>query len=81
VDRGVVLTRLGRSEEALAAYREVLERDPRSEAALFNTGLLLSQLGRLAEAQGVLGNLVRSYPRHGETEWIRRVLAARPPQP
>jgi len=78
VDRGVVLTRLGRHEEALEAYRVVLARDPRSEVALFNAGLLLVQLGRVAEAQAALVGLVRWHPQHAETEWIRRVLASPP---
>ena len=48
---GVSLSLLGRSEEALTQFRHALELNPRYLEALIHQGLVLSELGRAAEAE------------------------------
>jgi tetratricopeptide (TPR) repeat protein len=64
---GLALEALGRSEEALAAYRRALERDPRHRSAHFRLGNLLLRTGEAEEGRALL----RDY----ETlrQWDRRV--------
>ena len=50
VNRGVVLNRLNRPEEALAAYERALELQPTNADAHCNRGNLLKELGRTDEA-------------------------------
>ncbi len=49
-NRGGVLRRLGRWDEAEAAYGAALALDPRSALTHYNLGLLLGEMGRPAEA-------------------------------
>jgi tetratricopeptide (TPR) repeat protein len=48
---GVSLSLLGRSEEALTQFRMALELNPRYLEALIHQGLVLSELGRAADAE------------------------------
>ena len=72
--RGVALGEIGRTEEQLAAYDEVVRQFGKSEApvllepvarALFNKGVKLGELGRTEEALAVYHEIVR---RFGESE-------------
>ena len=49
INRGVALARLGRVQEAVAAYEQALEKDPGNEDALYN---LRRARERLSEASG-----------------------------
>ncbi len=52
----------GRTEDAVAAYREVLERDPTHQSALEGLGRLLAQSGRAEEAIPVLLQAIDQNP-------------------
>ncbi|MCP4590488.1 MAG: tetratricopeptide repeat protein, partial [bacterium] len=47
---GLVLARVGRSDEAIDAYRKALLLEPVSPAAHYNVGALLEGMGRVDEA-------------------------------
>ena len=47
---GVLLQQEGRTQEAFAAYREAIRRDPESALALTNLGAILVEVGQLEEA-------------------------------
>ncbi|MBP2311353.1 tetratricopeptide repeat protein [Azospirillum soli] len=51
----VDLHQAGRSDEAEALYRRILDADPDLHGALYFLGVLLAQNGRLAEAGGLIG--------------------------
>jgi tetratricopeptide (TPR) repeat protein len=67
VGLGGVLTRLGRVDEALAAYRAALGRAPDDEGALRGRADLLEAEGRPAEAAGSLDHLAGVLERAGRT--------------
>jgi tetratricopeptide (TPR) repeat protein len=48
---GLKLARLGKWNEAVAAYQEALRVDPNNADALFNLGFVYYELGLDAEAQ------------------------------
>jgi Flp pilus assembly protein TadD len=52
----------GRLPEAEAAYRQVLQREPNSAAALHGLGVIGLQTGRLAEAVDLIGRAVAISP-------------------
>lgn len=56
--QGQQLQQQGRFEEALLAYQNALQIDPRHAESHFRTGRLLWQLGRTAEASGALQRAV-----------------------
>jgi Flp pilus assembly protein TadD len=60
VNRGVVLRRLDRHEEAERSYREALELDPEGSSAYHNLAALLRIQGSEEEAASLLGLLDRS---------------------
>ncbi len=59
---GEVLAQLGRSEEAVGAYRKVLAIDPLNRFALTSLGYLSRQLGRDHEAEGYFERLAAADP-------------------
>ena len=61
-NRGIVLQRLGRLEEAEAAQRRALQRTPTHVGAHFNLGLVLAALDRLAEAAVYYAEAARLSP-------------------
>jgi tetratricopeptide (TPR) repeat protein len=50
-DRGVKLARLGKWQEAIAAYQKVLEENPQHAEALMNLGFVYYEMGLDREAQ------------------------------
>jgi predicted O-linked N-acetylglucosamine transferase (SPINDLY family) len=70
--------RAGRSDQAEALFRQVLQRDPDQVAALNNLGTLLLLRGELAEAQTLLERAIRLRPDHALAHnnlgsvWLRR---------
>jgi tetratricopeptide (TPR) repeat protein len=63
------LARVGRFDEALASFHDVLALDPRFLAAGINLSSLLKQLERLDEAEAVLRRFLEHYPDETELHW------------
>ncbi|MFQ5413600.1 MAG: tetratricopeptide repeat protein [Phycisphaerae bacterium] len=63
---GAALAKLGRADEAMGAYEEVLARDPSHAPALLNLALLLSDPRHAAEAVGVWARYVAVAPASAE---------------
>ena len=64
--RGVLLRRLRRFDEALAALDEASRLDPRPLAPLVNRGNIYLDMGEPAKAEAVFTRLVRQEPRNPE---------------
>lgn len=64
--RGVILRRLVRYPEALAALDAALKLDPRQESPLVNRGNVLLDMKEGAKAEAVFLKLVRKHPRNAE---------------
>lgn len=64
--RGVLLRRLGRLEEALAVFEQAVRLNPKLDAPQFNRCNVLMDLGRTAQAEQGLAQLVRQHPRNAE---------------
>ncbi len=84
-NKGVVLGRLGRSEEAIAVYDDLLRRygglsDPSSREhtarALFNKGARLADLNRPADALTVYGQLLERFGQSTEPKITEAVAKA-----
>jgi tetratricopeptide (TPR) repeat protein len=67
--------RAGRREQALAAYAQALERDPRHAAALAYQGGLFVEMGRRAEAEANLARLAAICAICTEYDTLSRELA------
>jgi tetratricopeptide (TPR) repeat protein len=65
VGLGGVLSRLGKAEEALAAYGSALDRAPTDEGAMHGRADVLAALGRRAEAAETLDRLASILERDG----------------
>jgi tetratricopeptide (TPR) repeat protein len=63
---GVGLRRLGREEEALAAFEQALRADPESTSARFNLANTLRSLGQLPEALAHYQALSLAHPDRGD---------------
>ena len=50
-NKGVLLTDMNRTEEALECYNKVLEIEPDDADALYNKGTILNELGKNDEAE------------------------------
>jgi len=59
-NQGVCLVRADRSNEAVAAYRETLRRDPSHHGTWLNLGLLLAQKPEWQQNDGEAGGCLRS---------------------
>jgi tetratricopeptide (TPR) repeat protein len=59
---GYLAERAGRPDEALAAYTNALEIDPRLNDALFNSGNVLLAAGRYSEAAAAYERLIANTP-------------------
>lgn len=66
--RGVMLRRLGRLQEALAALDEAVRLAPKEEAPQVNRSNVLLDLKEGAKAEEVLSRLVRQQPRNAELQ-------------
>ena len=66
---GTLLQQEGRTQEAFAAYREAIRRDPKSVLALTNLGAILVEVGQLEEALKPLREAIvldpQDAPAHG----------------
>jgi tetratricopeptide (TPR) repeat protein len=65
VGLGGVLTRLGKSDDALVAYAAALERAPSDEGAMHGRADVLAAMGRRAEAADTLDRLAELLERDG----------------
>jgi tetratricopeptide (TPR) repeat protein len=63
-ERGNFLARTGRREEAVAAYREAVRKEPGNIAAWNNLGCALGELGRRTEAAAAFEETLRLKPDH-----------------
>lgn len=75
-NRAQVLTGLGRLDEALADYNEVIERDPRYDEYYFDRAGVLRQLGRHAEAMADYDTAISLSPPFHEFYYNRADLRA-----
>ncbi len=73
--RGDLLLRLERFDDATAAYRAVIEVDPRSADAWANLGRSLARQGRVAEAEQALARALEIDARNAAALEVRRELA------
>lgn len=61
---GLLLATTGRLDEAVAAYRKALERDPQNSNARVNLAAALARRGNVAEAIAELERVVAADPEH-----------------
>ncbi len=59
---GDLLVKLGRTEDAIAAYKQILAIDPRNRFALTSLGYASRVVGRDAEAREYFERLAKAYP-------------------
>ncbi len=64
INKGLLLTRLGRLEESVTCYQRALDLDPNSASALFNAAVALDDLGRDAEARNMYLRFLQNHPVH-----------------
>lgn len=72
---GILLGYAGRPDDALEMYLRVLEVEPESPWALFNAGLVLSDLGREGESRACLEKFIALHPGHEMAGYARKTLA------
>jgi tetratricopeptide (TPR) repeat protein len=71
IERGQELRRLGRLEEALAAYGEAIDLDSERIDARYHRARALIDLGRHAAALADLDRAVEIDPEHADTHYLR----------
>jgi tetratricopeptide (TPR) repeat protein len=76
VDYGNLLADVGRTEEALAAYRRALELDPQLAKAHYNLGLTQLSLGQGEEAKGSFREAIALQPDYPEAHTNLGVVLA-----
>ena len=59
---GDLLVKLGRPQDAIAAYKQILAIDPRNRFALTSLGFVSRVVGREAEAKAYFERLAKDYP-------------------
>ena len=59
---GDLLVKMGRTEDAIAAYKQILVIDPRNRFALTSLGYASRVVGREAEAKAYFERLAKDYP-------------------
>jgi tetratricopeptide (TPR) repeat protein len=62
--RGWVLSRLGRNEDAVAAYDRAFELDGKLVTAPYNAGVVLDRMGNASEAAARFDRALRVNPKH-----------------
>src|SRR5262245_42291054 len=71
----------GRVEEALAAYEQLVQIDPKDTVILYNLAVCLERAGRLEEAARAYARILELEPEHiRAAEALRRLDAASPPE-
>jgi tetratricopeptide (TPR) repeat protein len=75
LEAGILLSELGRDGEAYQHFGKAVQLSPESEAALFNTAMLLTRLDRHDEARPLLERFLTLYPDHVRADWARSQLA------
>jgi len=63
---GIALRRMGRVDEAIAQYREILKANPDFPRVLYNLGIALAKNGDLASAKGAYGRAIGLKPNMAE---------------
>jgi glycosyltransferase involved in cell wall biosynthesis len=76
-ERGDILQRLGRLNDALEAYTKVLALDPAAVEAWQNAGFILRDLGRKDELPTFLENMLGALPRAPETLMLAVQISSR----
>src|SRR5262249_5425015 len=78
---GVLLSKLGRNQEAAAAFREAYAREPANFNALLGLGTSLAALQKFQEAAGYLEKAWNQHPDDFQAayEWAHSVLEANHP--
>jgi tetratricopeptide (TPR) repeat protein len=71
---GIVLAKMGRTDEAMAHYRKALELNPNYAEPHNNLGLLLSDKGRTDEAMAHYRKAVEINPNYAETHYNLGIL-------
>ncbi|MCB9735334.1 MAG: tetratricopeptide repeat protein [Deltaproteobacteria bacterium] len=77
LNRGWALAELGRTGEALVAYRHAVTLEPEYENAWFNFGMLLVQKGHLGDALAVLEEGIAANPESSLLGYKRAETLAR----
>ncbi len=80
--RARTLMQLGRDEEALEAFNEVLERDPGSAVSFANRGILHDRMGLYPQAVADYDRAIKMNSRLGKRlDWLTRFLQNRKENP
>ena len=80
--RARTLMQLGRDQEALKAFDEVLEQDPSSSISFANRGILRDRMGRYHQAIADYSKAIKMDPHLGEgIDWFTRFLQDRKENP
>ena len=74
-NRAQLLSRMGRPDDALAAYSEAIDADPNQSEYHFERGNLLRRLGRGEEALADYDEAIRTSPPYPEPHLVRADLA------
>jgi tetratricopeptide (TPR) repeat protein len=74
IEAAMILTELGRNEEALERFRQALLINPDNPGALFATGQLLMKMDRTDEARWLFENFLKLYPDHQLAKQVRGLL-------
>lgn len=68
---GVAHLQAGHGDAAIAAFRDVLQRDPAQALAVRNLGVLLAERAQFDEALAVAAKALEVRPKHGEALLLR----------
>ncbi len=74
---GVTLQLQGKTEEAIAAYRQATDQDPSFLKAWFNRAFSCQTMGWYGEALSSTETAIALDPRHADAHWLRGALLLR----